>query len=138
MAIEVNYRQATRLFLSHLQKNNMTDRLLESYKQTLGGSFKRLIGSELRVYPLSPDKIRERYPKTRQYSFAYSAQNFLSFIKSNPNLLKASFGQAIAELLEHLSELSTIAKQDIKNHGKPFFRHHGQSPQTAYCCHRHH
>jgi len=116
MAIEVNYRQATRLFLSHLRENNMTDRLLESYKQTLGGSFKRLIGSELRVYPLSLDKIRERYPKTRQYSFAYSAQNFLSFIKSNPNLLKTSFGQAIAELLKHLSELSTIAKQDIKNH----------------------
>ncbi|MBA7541115.1 hypothetical protein ES705_33422 [subsurface metagenome] len=73
MAIEVNYRQATRLFLSHLQENNMTDRLLESYKQTLGGSFKRLIGSELRVYHLSLDKIRERYPKNRQYSFAYSA-----------------------------------------------------------------
>ena len=116
MAIEVNYRQAARLFLRHLQENNMTDRLLESYKQTLGGSFKRLIGSELRVYHLSLDKIRERYPKTRQYSFAYSAQNFLSFIKSNPNLLKASFGQAIAELLEHLSELSTIAKRGIKNH----------------------
>ncbi len=74
MAIEVNYRQAARLFLSHLQENNMTDRLLESYKQTLGGSFKRFIGSELRVYHLSLDKIRERYPKTRQYSFAYSVK----------------------------------------------------------------
>jgi len=116
MAIEVNYRQAARLFLSHLQENNMTDRRLKSYKQTLGGSFKRFIGSELRVYPLSLDKIRERYPQTRQYSFAYSAQKFLSFIKSNPNLLKESFGQAIAELLEHLTELSTITKRGIKKH----------------------
>jgi len=93
----------------------MTDRWLESFKHTLGGSFKRFIGSELRVYPLSLDKIRERYSKTRQYSFAYSAQSLHSFIKSNPCLLKASFGQAVAELLEHSSKLSKNTRRHLKN-----------------------
>jgi len=101
--------------LNHLHQNNMTQKWLESFSQTLQGSFKRFIGSELKIYPLSLDKIRERYSKTRQYSFAYSAKRFHSFIKSNPHLLKASFGQAITELLEHSSELSTSTKRGIKN-----------------------
>jgi len=115
MAVEVNYRQAVRLFLNHLHQNNMTQKWLESFSQTLQGSFKRFIVNKLKIYPLSLDKIRERYSKTRQYSFAYSAKRFHSFIKSNPHLLKASFGQAITELLGHSSKLSTYTKRGIKN-----------------------
>ena len=111
MAIEVNYRQAVRLFLSHLQENNMTQEWLESFSQTLQGSFKRFIGNELKLYPLSLDKVRDRYSKPRQYSFACSVKKFHFFIKNNPYLVKASFGQAIAELIEHLSELSTHTKR---------------------------
>ena len=60
MAIEVKYRQAVKFFLLHLQENNMTQRWLESFRQTLQGSFKRFIGSELKLYPLSMDKVRDR------------------------------------------------------------------------------
>ena len=115
MAVEINYKQAVKLFLHHLQENNMTERWLESFNHTLGGSFKRLIGSELRVYPLSLNKIRGGYSKARQYSFAGSAKRFHSFIQNNPHLAKVSFGQAIAEFLKHLSTLSTNAKTAIRN-----------------------
>lgn len=52
MAIEIKYSQAVRIFLKHLQQNNMTNRWLESFRQTLQGSFKRFIASELTIYPL--------------------------------------------------------------------------------------
>jgi len=115
MAVEIKYSQAVRLFLRHLQENNMTNRWLESFRQTLQGSFKRIIASELRIYPLSLDKIRTRYSKPRQYSFACSANRVHSFIESNPHLATASFGQAIAELLEHSNELSPATKRTMKN-----------------------
>ena len=62
-----------------------------------------------------PIYVRDRYSKPRQYSFACSVKKFHFFIKNNPYLVKASFGQAIAELIEHLSELSTRTKRYIKN-----------------------
>jgi len=115
MAIEIKYSQAVRVFLKHLQENCMTNRWLESFRQTLQGSFKRFIASELQVYPLNLDTIRKRYPKTRQYSFAYSVKKFHTFVQSNPHLGKTSFGQAVAEFLERSKELCTATKTRIRN-----------------------
>ena len=115
MAIEIKYSQAVRVFLKHLQENCMTNRWLESFRQTLQGSFKRFIASELTIYPLNLDTIRKRYPKTRQYSFAYSVKKFHTFVQSNPHLDEASFGQAVAEFLERSEELCTATKTRIRN-----------------------
>jgi len=115
MAIEIKYSQAVRIFLKHLQQNNMTNRWLESFRQTLQGSFKRFIATELSIYPLSLDKIRSRYSKPRQYSFAYSVKRFHSFVESKPHLSKASFGHAVAELFEHSKELYIATKRAIRN-----------------------
>lgn len=115
MAIEIKYSQAVRVFLKHLQQNNMTNRWLESFRQTLHGSFRRFIASELTIYPLNLDKIKNRYSKPRQYSFAYSVNRFHTFIQSNPHLGKASFSRAVAELLEHSNELCIATKRAIRN-----------------------
>jgi len=115
MAIEINYSQAVRVFLKHLQENGMTDRWLDSFRQTLQGSFKRFIASELTIYPLNLDPVRKRYSKCRQYSFAYSVKRFHTFVQSNPHLEEASFGQAVAQFLKRSKQLCTATKTAIRN-----------------------
>lgn len=106
MAIEVNYRQATGLFLDHLRERNISDGQLESFTKMLQGSLKRFIAEELTVYRLDTDKIPERYSKIRHRRFACAAARLNAFIKTNPSLQTSSFADAVAELLKDLSELS--------------------------------
>jgi site-specific recombinase XerD len=115
MAIEIKYSQAVGVFLKHLQENCMTNKWLESFRQTLQGSFKRFIASELTIYPLNLDTIKKRYTKARQYSFAYSVKKFHTFVRSNPHLDEASFGQAVAEFLACSKELCTATRTRIRN-----------------------
>ena len=43
MAIAINFSQAVKLFINHLNKGNVEEKWIKIYKQSLQGPFKRLI-----------------------------------------------------------------------------------------------
>jgi len=114
MAIAINFSQAVKLFINHLNKGNVEEKWIKIYKQSLQGPFKRLIAGELKVYPLNLAKVKDKSLKHRIHSFSYAINTFHSFIHDDPHLSNTCFGEALAKMEKRLIGLSPVTLKMIK------------------------